>query len=152
MVAWRSEAVLIAALPPCGKQQGDAARKRILQAYVSIIFRCFRGMLQVFSHGCCNSRSRCCICCNVYTHMLQCLYTHVAIVRSKISFCFSDYVASVLSGCCICLTHILQVFYLDVAYACNDIQVFLGILQVFQTYFASVSDVCCKCFRWMLQK
>jgi hypothetical protein len=41
----------------------------------------------------------------------------------------------------------LQVFHLDVAYVCNDFQVFLGILQVFQTYVASVLDA----FRYMLR-
>jgi hypothetical protein len=33
----------------------------------------------------------------------------------------------------------LQVFYLDVAYVCNDFQMFSGV-------FASVSDACFKCF------
>jgi hypothetical protein len=34
----------------------------------------------------------------------------------------------------------LQVFYQDVAHVCNDFEVFSGV-------FASVSDICCKCFR-----
>jgi hypothetical protein len=63
----------------------------------------------------------------------------------------------------------LQVFYLDVAkvdldvaYVCNGYTCVLGVckcfrcmLQVFQTYVASVSavsDVPCKCFIWMLEK
>jgi hypothetical protein len=36
---------------------------------------------------------------------------------------------------------------MDAAYACNDFQVFLGVLQVFKlfwTYVASVSSGCCK--------
>jgi hypothetical protein len=33
----------------------------------------------------------------------------------------------------------LQVFYVDVAYVCNDFQVFLGV-------FASVLDACFECF------
>jgi hypothetical protein len=38
------------------------------------------------------------------------------------------------------ISHIcLQVFYLDVAYTCNGFHVFFRC-------FASVSDVCCKCF------
>jgi hypothetical protein len=49
------------------------------------------------------------------------------------------YVANVLSGYCICFMHILQMFYMDVAYAYNSFQMFSGV-------FASVSDVCCKCF------
>ena len=50
MVAWCSGAACVAALPPCGKQQGDVARKRMLQAYVPIVSYVldFHGMLQVF--------------------------------------------------------------------------------------------------------
>jgi hypothetical protein len=69
------------------------------------------------------------ICCNDYTRMLQASVSNVSSVFRRM----------------------LQVFYLDVAY-CNDFQVFLGVLQVFQMCVASVSDVCCKCFIWMLQK
>jgi hypothetical protein len=65
---------------------------------------------------------------------------------------------------------ILQIFYLDVEYALHvcckcfiwmlhvfgmAFKCFSGVLQVFQTYVASVSvvsDVYCKCFIWMLQK
>jgi hypothetical protein len=35
----------------------------------------------------------------------------------------------------------LQMFYLDVVYVCNSLKVFLGV-------FASVFDVCCKCFSY----
>jgi hypothetical protein len=47
------------------RQQRDVA----LKAHVaSIHFKCFRRMLQVFSHECCKSRTGCCICCNsLYT-------------------------------------------------------------------------------------
>jgi hypothetical protein len=41
----------------------------------------------------------------------------------------------------------LQVFHLDVAYVCNDFQVFICMLQVFnlfRTYVTSVSSGCCK--------
>jgi hypothetical protein len=40
-----------------------------------------------------------------------------------------------------------QMFYIDVAYVCNGFQVFLDVLQVFQTHVLSVSSV----FRRMLQ-
>jgi hypothetical protein len=76
-------------------------------------------MLQLF-HLDCKSRSGCCI------------YMHVA------SVCYK---------CFMCFIRTLQVFHLDVAYVCND-------FQVFPRCFASVSDVCCKCFscfRHMLQ-
>jgi hypothetical protein len=64
---------------------------------------------------------------------------------------FQTYVVSASFGCCIymhvlsvfsCFKHIFQVFYLDVAY----------ILQWLHMCFSSVSDVCCKCLIWMLQK
>ena len=50
MVTWRSGAMCVAVLPSCGKQQGDVARKRMLQAYVPIVSYVldFHGMLQVF--------------------------------------------------------------------------------------------------------
>jgi hypothetical protein len=78
--------------------------------------------------------------------MLQWLYTHVARVYFKCFICFSDVCYKRLSGYCICFTHILQMFYLGVAYACNVFQVFLDVLQVFQTYVVSDLDICCKCF------
>ena len=49
-------------------------------------------------------------------------------------------------------TYVTSVFYLDVAMFLMATHVFSSlsdILQVFQTYFASVSadsDICCKCF------
>ena len=68
-------------------------------------------MLQVFSFGCCKSRSG------------RCIYLHVA------SVCFK---------CFRCFIRLLQVFYLDVAYVCNGFQVFL---QVFQMHVLNVSSV-----------
>jgi hypothetical protein len=65
---------------------------------------------------CYKSRSRCCI------------YMHVA------SICFK---------CCRCFMRSLQVLHLDVAYVCNDFQVFLDV-------FASVLDVCFKCSIYLL--
>jgi hypothetical protein len=57
-----------------------------------------------------------------------------------------------------CFIHMLKVFYLDVAYILQWLhtcfQVFLGVCKcVFQTYVISVSavsDICYKCFIWML--
>jgi hypothetical protein len=68
------------------------------------IFHLYLTYVQVFSSGCCKSRSGCCI------------YVHVVSVCFK---CFS---------CFICL---LQVFHLDVAYVCNDFKCFPCVLQVF---------------------
>ena len=63
-----------------------------------------------------------------------------------------------LSRCCICFTHMLHVFYLDVAYDCNDFQVFLGVffkcfrsmLQVFQLPSDYVATVVFECFKSLL--
>jgi hypothetical protein len=93
-------------------------------------------------HRCVTSVSDgCCICCNGCTLMLQRSVTNVSSV-------FWDV-------CCKCVyldiayvSHI--VFYLDVAYVCNDFQVFSG--GFFIKYFRSMFQVfhlssflCCKC-------
>jgi hypothetical protein len=86
---------------------------------------------------CCKSRSGCCICCNNCTRMLQTFVPMFHLFfRRMLEVC--------LSGCCICFTYMFQVFYLDVAYVCNDFQVFL---RVFQTHVSSVSSF----FRRILQ-
>ena len=49
----------------------------------------------------------------------------------------------------------LQVFYLNVEYVCNGFRVFSGVLQVFQTYAASVLAIlaiCYKCFHLQVVK
>jgi hypothetical protein len=73
-------------------------------------------MWQIFSSGCCKSRSGCCV------HM------HVA------TTCFK---------CFRCFIHMLQVFHLDVAYVLQWLHTYF--LSFFWC-FASVSDVCRKCF------
>jgi hypothetical protein len=74
----------------------------------------------------------CCICCNGCTRMLQTSVSNVSFVlRHMLQVC--------LSRCFIYFTHMLQVFYLDVAYVCNDFQVFSGV-------FSNVSDACLKYF------
>jgi hypothetical protein len=74
------------------------------------------------------------ICCKYFIWMLHIL----AMTFQMFSSVFILDVAYVF-------THILQMFYLDVAYACNDFP------SVFRR-FASVSDICFKCFIWMLHK
>ena len=72
-------------------------------------------------------------------HMLQWLFTYVAIVCPQCFICFfRRMLQACLSGCCICFTHMLQVFYLDVVYVCNYFQLFL---QVFQMHVSNVSSV-----------
>jgi hypothetical protein len=53
VVAWRSMATRVVAIPLCGKQYGDVVRKRMLQVYVLIVSdvlevycKCFAWMLQ----------------------------------------------------------------------------------------------------------
>jgi hypothetical protein len=104
-------------------------------------------------------------------HMLQWLHTYVSSECFKCFICFHTYVGSVLFGCykseygcyksgygCYIYMHavsvcfqVFRVFHLDAAYVCNG---YTCIFLVFQTYVASVSavsDLCCKCFIWMLQ-
>jgi hypothetical protein len=115
---------------------------RLLQVYIllsilEVCYKCFIWMLQ--------SRFGCCICYHGYICMLQTSVLNVSSVFRRCCKCFiwkfhmfHTYVASI---------------YLDIAYICNGFQKLLGISQVFQTYVASVSpvsDVCYKCFIWML--
>jgi hypothetical protein len=62
---------------------------------------CFKCMFKVFLSGCCKSRSG------------SCIYMHTARV------CFKGFM------------RLLQLFYLDVAYVCNDFQVFLDIFCMY---------------------
>ena len=66
------------------------------------------------------------VCCKHLFPMFHLLF------RLMLQVCLSRY------G--ICFKHMLQVFYLDVGYICNGFPVFLSV-------FASVFDICCKCFR-----
>jgi hypothetical protein len=77
-------------------------------------FRCSKGMLQVYSYGCCKSRSRCCIRCNGYTRMFQPSVPNVSFV----------------------LKRMLQVFYLDVAYVSHICyKCFIWMLHMFDNDF-----------------
>jgi len=100
---------------------------QVLQRYVASVL-----------YHCCRNRSGCCTCCNAY-------------------------VSSVYSKCFVCITRMLQVFHLDtakvdldVAYTCM-LQAYISnvsyvccirlqwLSSVFRC-FASVLEVCCKCF------
>jgi hypothetical protein len=79
-------------------------------------------------------------------------------------------ILSVLDVCCKCFIWMLQNLNQNVAYICKCFKCFIHMLQVFLSsclhifvmtthmfssffwYFASVSDICYKCFIWMLQK
>jgi hypothetical protein len=71
--------------------------------------------------------------------MLQCLYLHVASAYSRCFICFHTYVASVLSGYWIC-------FHTYVARVSSGCCICLQWLSSVFRCFASVSDVCYKCF------
>ena len=73
-------------------------------------------MLQVFSSGCCKSKSGYCICFYGYTHKFQ---KHVSSVSSvfrrmlqvfylDVAYVTNDYVANVCSECFVCFKHMLQ--------------------------------------------
>jgi hypothetical protein len=100
----------------------------MLQVYVS----CYKNMFQVFqtyvltvSSGCCRSESECCITCMLQVYIFNCFIYFI---------------------------RMLQVFYMDVAYTCKGILSVLHVFQVDVLCVSAVSDVCCKCFIWMLQK
>jgi hypothetical protein len=116
------------------------------------VFQMFSRYVASVSYGCCKSRSRCYICCNGYTRMLQASVSNVSSV-------FQTYVACVFIW-------MLQVFYLDVVYVSyicckyfiwmlhifvNGFQVFckcFGCIckcfSCFRTYVANISYECCK--------
>jgi hypothetical protein len=92
------------------KKKGE---KHMLQ-----MFQIFHRYVASVSYECYKSRSGCFICSNGCTRMFKLPFFNV-------SSAFSD-------ACCKCgyldvayvFTHMLQVFYLDVAYVCNDFQMF----------------------------
>jgi hypothetical protein len=98
------------------------------------VFQLFHRYVVSVLCGCCKSRSRCCICCNGCTHILQ-----ASVLNASSGFFPRRMLQVCLFGCYIYFVHMLQVFYLDVAMFYNGFQVFLGV-------FASVSDACFKCF------
>ena len=78
-------------------------------------------------YGCCKIRSRCCICCNDCTRMLQRPVTNVSSV-------FSDV-------CCKCV-------YLDVAYVCNVFSsVSEACFKCFICLLLYVASVVSECFK-----
>ena len=112
----------------------------MLQAYVlsisdvsDVCCKCFVWLLQ--------SRSRCCICCNACTRMLQASISNVSSVFSyaccKCVYLDVAYVShiccNVLYGCCVCFAMVFKCFHV--------------FLQVFQTRVSSVS----RAFRRMFQ-
>jgi hypothetical protein len=82
-------------------------------------------MLQVLLCGCCKIRSRCCICCNSYTRMLQASVPNVS---------------AVWNGCCTYFIWVLHMFHTYV------VSVSSGCYICFHTYVASVSSRCCIYF------
>jgi hypothetical protein len=118
----------------------------------------FQSYVASVSYRYCKTRSGCCTCCNGYARMVQVYVPNVSSVSDVCCKCFHldvtytcmlhAYVKHI-HACCMrmlnvfrCFVRRLQMLHLDVAYACNDFQVFLEcLLQVFQTYVSCVSSV-----------
>jgi hypothetical protein len=65
------------------------------------VFQVFHRYIAIVSYGCCKSRSRCCICGNGCTRMLQWSVFNVSSMFSNVCC------KCVLSGCCICFIDML---------------------------------------------
>jgi hypothetical protein len=104
------------------------------------------------SCGCCKSRSRCCICCNGYTCMLQVSIPNVSAVSDVWYMRVYLGVAYVSHLCCKCFIRMLHMFHIDVAYILQWLHTYffscfwrmLQVFQLFRTYVANVSSRCCK--------
>jgi hypothetical protein len=96
-------------------------------------------------------------CLKCMFQMFQLFQTYVGSVssrccKSRFGCCIYMYVANVCFKCFSCFIRTLQMFHLNVVYVCNG---YTRVFLTFHKYVASVStvsDVCCKCFIWMLQK
>jgi hypothetical protein len=135
-------------------------------AHVAIaIHICCKRMFQVFqmfhldvacvSSGCYKSRSGCCTCCDIYTHMLQVYVPNVSTVFESM--------LQVYSKCFSYLIWMLHVFHLDVAYVivtihvcCNCVfQIFTCFGRMLQWLYTLLQAYVCNvspCFRRMLQQ
>jgi hypothetical protein len=162
---------LVPALPRAHVNLHWAAASRWARV-ATVCFMCFRCMLHMFYlnavkvdlelhmlqwlYACVAS-----VCFSCFKYMLQVFHLDVTYVAMAIHYVA---VASVLSGCCICCsgyTCMLQMcfpnvslFYLDVAHfssryciCCSD---YTRMLQLYVPNVSPISDVCCKCFIWML--
>jgi hypothetical protein len=162
---------LVPALPRARVNLHWAAASRWARV-ATVCFMCFRCMLHMFYlnavkvdlelhmlqwlYACVAS-----VCFSCFKYMLQVFHLDVTYVAMAIHYVA---VASVLSGCCICCsgyTCMLQMcfpnvslFYLDVAHfssryciCCSD---YTRMLQLYVPNVSPISDVCCKCFIWML--
>jgi hypothetical protein len=136
-------------IPLCG---APSACQVLLKAHVeNICFEYFRNV----SYGYYINKSRCFICCNGYTRMLQASVPNVSSVSSDVccKYVYLD-VTYVSYVCCECFIPMLHMFHTYVASVssrccicfCNG---YTRVFLVFQMYVASVStisDVCYKCF------
>jgi hypothetical protein len=106
------------------------------------VFQMFHWYIASVSYGCYKSKSRCCICCNGCTRMLQGSVPHVLSIFSDIC-CKCAYldVTYVSHICCKCFIWMLCMLYK--IFKCF-FQVFL---QVFHMHVSSISSV----FTCMLQ-
>jgi hypothetical protein len=105
--------------------RGDPGH-RALRRHMCFMCMCLSGCHMCFS--------RCCICCNGYTHMLQMYLPNVS---------------AVLSGCCICCNGYMRILWVyvtnvsPISYTCCKCFIWmLHMLQLLYTYVAIV------CFNW----
>jgi hypothetical protein len=116
-----------------------------------LVFQVFHRYITNVLYRCCKSRSKCCICCNSYTSIFQVYVLNVLPVSNVCCKCF--YLDVVKVDLNFEYTCMLQVYILSVSYVCckcfiwmlhmfaMTFKCFPGILQLFQTYVASVSAV-----------
>ena len=127
------------------KRQGDVCPER---ACCKHMFRVFCRYVASVLYRCCKSRSKCCICCNGCTLMLQTSAPNVSSVFSDVCCkCVYLDVAYVSHICCKFFIWMLHI----VAMVFQGFYVFLSVLDAcfkrficLQTYVASVIYVCFK--------
>jgi hypothetical protein len=143
---------------PVGRNRPAQASLLLSCKYMFQLFQTFQRHIAIVSYGCCKSRSRdvasvseaCCqrlfklfhlfldVCCRRFDLDVAYVFTHI--LQQYVPKCFICFslLLQVFSYCK------LQVFNLDVAY------VFTHMLQVYVLNVSPVSNVCSRCFIWML--
>jgi hypothetical protein len=101
------------------------------------------------SHGCCKSRSRCCICYNDYTRMLQMSVLNFSfVIRRMLKGVYLDvaYVSRICWKRFIWMLHIFATVFKCYQVFCKCFKCMLQVFKLFQTYIASALSGCCVCF------
>jgi hypothetical protein len=122
-------------LASCRAGQGACVFVRGARAHICMAFECWP-KLHMFHVLQMYVSSRCCICCNDYTRILQVYVSNISVVLNiycKMLYTLQVYVSNIcckcfLSRCCIC---------------CNG---YTSMLQVYVSNISAVLNVYCKCF------